>query len=112
MTTLTTVTPLTTARALYAIGVPEWTTDGYGPHTAAIDGGTLWVDLAIEGGYAAAILWSDEYGDGTDLVEQEVGLYACVNDAKRAAVAAAVTVAVGDIQADDEIRRLIESEES
>lgn len=112
MTTLTTVTPLTTARALYSIGLPEWTTDGYGPHTATIDGGVLWVDLAIEGGYAAAILWSDEYGDGTDLVEQEIGLYACVNDAKRAAVAAAVAVAVGEIRADDEIRRLIESEES
>lgn len=104
-------TQSTLARARYQVGCPEWHTDGYGPHTAQIDGCTLWADLAMDQGYAVALLWCSDYGDGTDLVEQELSLrFDTLADAKRAAVAAAVAAVAADIRADDEIQRLIERE--
>jgi len=107
-----TMTPKTArARARYRVGLPEWHTDGYGPHTAQIEDCTLWVDLAMDQGYAVALLWCSDYGDGTDLYEQELSLrFDTLADAKRAAVATAVAAVADQIRADDEIQRLIESE--
>ena len=88
-----------TQQARRALGVPEWSFDGYGAHTADLPDCTLWVDLAVDQGYAAALLWCSDYGDGTDLVEQELGLrFDTVRDAKVAAYSAAVAAVANGIE--------------